>query len=97
MVLCLLLLQLILVLDQSDALTKPGQVKPTVKQKTEEADQKLKVLWLVYNFLTKEDRAILLSAILPPYLGAVFRSTKSGKNTIRNMPIMPMMPYPRIG
>ena len=99
MVLDLLRLLISLVLNQSQALDKPGwwfnlpigQVRPTAKHRILEADQDLKILWTTYKFLTKENQAMFLSAILPPYLGALFRSMKTEKNTIRNI----IMPYPR--
>ena len=89
----MILILLILVLDQSLALAKPEQVKPTVNTKIPEANQKLKIFWSTYSFLTKGNPALFLSVLLPPYLGALFRSTKTKKITIKN----PKIPYPRIG
>ena len=81
MVVLLLPLLLLLHLDQAQALAKPEQGKPTIKQ----------IFWLTYSFLTKKDQAMFLSLLLPPYLGALFRSTKTEKNTIRKT----KMPFPR--
>ena len=85
MMLHLLPLLLLLVLDQSKALAKPRQLIPSFKQEILEADQGLKILWLTNKFLTKKYQALILSAILRPYLGALFRMTKSEKNTIENV------------
>ena len=89
MVLLLFALLLLLDLGQTQPLAKPGQGRPTVKQG-------LKILWLTYNFLTKDDQAMFLSAILPPYLGALFRSTKLAKQE-KNTKLKTIMPYPRVG
>ena len=72
------------------ALAKPGQGRPPVKQWEAVSRAVLPGTGglylaisrlmirnvLTHTFLTKEDQAMLFSAILPPYLGALFRSTK---------------------
>ena len=93
MVTLLLPLLFILNLDPSQALAKPGPGRPTVKQAILKIEQRLKIIWLTYHFLTKKDQAMVLSAILPPYLEALFRSTKPEKNT----KLKTIMPYPRMG
>ena len=74
----MILILLILVLDQSLALAKPEQVKPTFNTKIPEANQEVKIFWATYSFLTKGNQAMFLSVLLPPYLGA--RKPKRSKS-----------------